>query len=84
MLMSCFLFFTDPGREGECKQLPGHGCPSIRFCSSYQCANEVESYLDMVRGRASALLIEMRKYYHCPITFLLKIVVYFSICQVLQ
>ncbi|KAL0750959.1 hypothetical protein Bca101_032962 [Brassica carinata] len=33
----------------------------IRFCCSYQCANDVESYLDMVSGCASGLLTEMRK-----------------------
>ena len=75
MLMSYFLFFTDAGREGECKQLPGHGCPSIRFCCSYQCANAVVSYLNMVRGRATGLFIEMSKDDYCPITFLLKIIV---------
>ena len=72
--MSYFLFFTDAGREGECKQL-GHGCPSIRFNCSYQCANAIVSYLNMVRGRAAGLFIEMRKDDHCPITFLLKIIV---------
>ncbi|KAH0867778.1 hypothetical protein HID58_074800 [Brassica napus] len=60
LLMSYFLFFTDAGREGECKQL-GHGCPSIRFYCSYQCANAIVSYLNMVRGRAAGLFIEMRK-----------------------
>ena len=72
--MSYFLFFTDAGREGECKQL-GHGCPSIRFYCSYQCANAIVSYLNMVRGRAAGLFIEMRKDDHGPITFLLKIIV---------
>ncbi|KAH0917569.1 hypothetical protein HID58_025229, partial [Brassica napus] len=62
--LCCFVFKPFDfyaGREVECKQLPGHGCPSIWFCCSYQCANAVVSYLNMVRGRAAGLFIEMRK-----------------------